>query len=166
MNKPTRNIALLAFSALIAGNVNAEGQTELKVLANSTDGAVVSQSVITMDSKLRFSETGVEVYSGETLSEVFNYADIANISFYYDTATGVKVVEVAEGWKLRSNPVSAFLEPIGKKVDSATLSVADLSGSVRISLSDWHGEPVDVSDLTPGLYLVTIDKSTLKFIKK
>lgn len=165
MTKPTRFIALLAFSAL-AGITMAEEKTELNVVANGHDGTELAKTAVTLDSKLKFGETGVEVYSGETLVSVYPYADTANISFSYGDGTGVAEISQAGALRLRNNPVGETLELIGFDADSAPLSVVDLKGVVKISLSEWRGGAVDVSDLTPGLYFVTVNKSTLKFIKK
>lgn len=166
MNKPTRIITLLAFSAFFASQLHAQEGVELKVIANGSDGVASASSVVTIDSKLRFSKEGVEVYSGETLTCMFPYSATANLSFEYDKGTGVKMLDASGTWKLRSNPVAESLQPYGKSVDAARLTVTDLSGAVKITLPAWHGEAVDVSDMTPGLYFVTIDKTTLKFIKK
>lgn len=163
--KVTKILALLAFSAL-ALPLPAETTTQLNVVANNAEGAEVGKSTVTLESRLRFSDTGVEVYTGEVLTDVFHYADIANLKFAYQEGSAVTALPSSSGLRLRNNPVDNLLEPLGLPAESAPLSVADLSGKVRISAPQWRGEPIDVSDLTPGLYFVTINKTTLKFIKK
>lgn len=163
--KPTKILALLAFSALSIP-LSAQDSKQLSVVANNADGVEIGKSTVTLESRLRFSDTGVEVYSGEMLTDVFHYADMANLKFSYQKGSGIAAIPESAGLRLRSNPVGDLLEPLGLSAESANLSVTDLGGKVYCSAPQWRGEPIDVSYLTPGLYLVTINKTTLKFIKK
>lgn len=163
--KPTKILALLAVSALSIP-ISAQEPTQLHVVASNADGVEIGKSTVTLESRLRFSESGVEVYSGEMLTDVFHYADMANLKFAYLQGTGIATIPASSGLHLRSNPVGDLLEPLGLSAESANLSVTDLGGKVYCSAPKWRGEPIDVSNLTPGLYLVTINKTTLKFIKK
>lgn len=165
MNKPTRFLALLAFAAL-SGTAVAQENVELVVAASDADGEVKASSVVTLDSKLSFTKAGVDVYTGETLDLAIPYADIAKLTFRYDNKTGVETVDAHSALRLRNNPVAESLAFVGYNGDAASLVVTDLRGAVRASVSDWKGEAVNVSDLTPGLYFVTVDKTTFKFIKK
>lgn len=163
--KPTKILALLAFSALSIP-LSAQETTQLSVVASNAEGVETGKSIVTVESKLRFSDSGVEVYSGEMLTDVFHYADVANLKFAYGQGSGVAAIPSASGLHLRNNPVGDLLEPLGLSAECAALSVTDLSGKVHFSAPQWSGQPIDVSDLTPGLYLLTINKTTLKFIKK
>ena len=165
MNRPTRILAVLALSAF-AGTALAQQKVELKVVANDAEGAEVASSVVTVDSQLRFTAAGVDVYNDGSLEAAFPYADMSKLTFSYDTATGMAAVDAAQELRLRNNPVAESLEFVGFTGESACLSVADLSGAIKVYLPEWRGNAVDVSDFTPGLYFVTVDKTTFKFIKK
>lgn len=165
MNKPTRILALLAFAAL-SGTAMAQEKVELVVAASDADGEFVASSVVTMDSKLSFTKAGVEVYNGETLDLSLPYADIAKLTFRYSKNTGVATVVANSGLRLRNNPVAESLAFVGFGEGVKNLVVTDLKGSIRVSIPEWKGEAVNVGDLTPGLYFVTVDKTTFKFIKK
>lgn len=165
MNKPTRFLAVLAFSAF-SGMAWAQADVELMVVAADAEGEVVGSSTVTLDSKLSFTKAGVDVYTGDALELSIPYADVAKLTFNYENKTGVETVAANSGLRLRNNPVAESLEFVGFSGDAANLVVTDLRGSVRASVSTWKGEAINVSDLTPGLYFVTVDKTTFKFIKK
>lgn len=165
MKKPTRILALLAFGAF-SGIAFAQEEMDLKVVAHNDEGEAVAEALVTLDSKLRFTETGVGVFKGETMTVGFNYADVTSLSFRYDVRSAAGVVVSPIGLGLRDNPVGESLEIIGMTENSASLTVTDLKGRVRVSLPEWKGETVNVGELTPGLYFVTINQTTLKFIKK
>ena len=160
-----RFLALLA-SAALAGTISAQEKTGLLVVANDADGAKITETPVNIESKIRFSESGVEVYTGETLSSTTPYAGLSSLKFAYGQGNGIASIAVEKNLRLRHNPVDDILEPIGLQAESACLSVTDLSGSIKVTVPEWRGEAIDVSQLTPGLYFVTIDKTTLKFIKK
>lgn len=165
MNKPARFFVLAVFAAM-AGVAWAQEEVELKVVANNEDGVAVGEAPVTLESKLRFSKSEVNLYTGEILTSAFRYADMKSLSFRYDKFTGMKSVKADTPLRLRNNPVGEFLELLGTSGECRPLSVSDLRGGVRIYLPEWNGEPVDVADLAPGLYFVTVNKTTFKFIKK
>lgn len=165
MNKPTRILAALALTAF-AGTAWAQEEERLKVTANDVEGVMVSESDLTLDSKLKFTSDCVEVYNGESLTASFPYAEIGNLKFSYYTLTGLKDVTSSDVLRLRNNPVEETLAFIGFNGTPAPLMVTDLGGASRVAIPEWKGEGIDVSNLTPGLYFVTVDKTTFKFIKK
>ncbi len=165
MNKPTRFLPLLAFLA-IAGTAGAQDKMELRVVANDSTASAIGETAVFLDSKLKFSESGVDVFQEETLKATFNYADVSNLKFRLVNLTGVKGIEADAALRLRNNPVDDSLEVLGFSGNPVKLTVTDLRGAVRVSIPEWAGEAADVSELTPGLYFVTVNQTTLKFIKK
>ncbi|MBD5356636.1 MAG: T9SS type A sorting domain-containing protein [Bacteroides sp.] len=165
MNKPTRILSLLAFTAF-AGCAWAQEDMKLKVVANDGEGNPVEETMVTVESKLRFTQNGVGVFDGDALTAEFNYADFATLSFYYDTLSSVSAVDAMTGLRLRNNPVAESLEFVGMTEKVAELTVIDLRGAVKVSVPEWKGEAINVNNLTPGLYFVTVNQKTFKFIKK
>lgn len=165
MKKSTRLLAVCA-SVVLSGSALAQDSAGLKVEASNSEGTVVEEASVDILSKLRFSESGVDVYHGETLAAVFHYSDISKISFRYGNGVGVEAVNAGGKLRLLDNPVAETLELTGFSGEPVQLKVTDLGGSIRAIVKEWNGESVNVADLTPGLYFVTVDKTTLKFIKK
>lgn len=145
----------------------AQDSAKLMAVANDAQGVAMAEAPVGLESKLRFAEDGVEVYSAETLEAVFHYSDLSNISFRYDSGSGVATPVSDSELRLRSNPVAENLEFIGFSGEPVSLSVCGLKGELLVDVPAWSGQSVDVSALAPGLYLAKVGgKSTFKFIKK
>lgn len=163
-----KSARFLLFSAIasVAIGASAQNSQKLFVVAQDAEGHAVDEAAVSTTSRLSFSEAGVEVFSGDLLSAVFNYKDIRSLGFRYGGQTGIGFIEAAKALKLRSNPVAEVLEFATNPTEPATLTITDLKGRVRNRVQNWKGEGVDVAQLAPGLYFVTVNKTTLKFIKK
>lgn len=164
MKKTTK---ILLWSAFAVASVSASAQTgRLSVVAKDADGQIVAEAPVSMESRLIFSDKGVEVMNGEQLQTVFNYRGKHSIAFSYDQLSVIESASTDCPLLLLQNPVSEFLEFKAYPADPASLTITDINGAVRYNAMDWNGEPVNVGYLAPGLYLVTVDNVTLKFIKK
>lgn len=164
MKMTTRIITLLgiAFTSVAA----MADDSGMQVAGLTADGSTIASTGVNLDSHIRFSDRGVEVYDGETLKMMFGYGSLESLVFRSTNTDGVSAMQDArEGVRLRVNPVETSLEIICDAAQS--LRVTDLQGRTRAEFSDWHGEPVDVSSLPAGLYFATVnDSATLKFLKK
>ncbi|MDE5870560.1 MAG: hypothetical protein K2H22_01235, partial [Muribaculaceae bacterium] len=127
----------------------------------------MAEAPVDLESKLRFADDGVEVYSGEALTAVFHYADLKNVSFRYDSGSGVTPVASGSTLRLRENPVAESLAFVGFSGAPTSLTVCGLKGETLINVSGWSGECIDVSSLASGLYLAKVGEgATFKFIKR
>lgn len=121
---------------------------------------------LTVDTKVRFSATGMEVVNGENVA-VFPFADYSKLSFETGISSGVKDLLANEGTlKLRRNPVESVLQLDGYAGNATTLSVFALNGAQALKIDAWSGQSVDVSSLPAGAYLISVNKQSIKFIKK
>lgn len=68
--------------------------------------------------------------------------------------------------RLSENPVGDTLLIEGAPEGRSRLAVTSLSGQTLIVVNDWQGAAIDASSLTPGLYLLTVNNETIKFLKK
>lgn len=151
----------------ISGGGLLHAKTEVLFLsANDKDGNSISKTAITVDNVIRFSEDGVSVFEGETLQETIGYTDLYSLSFFVSEGSGVAQVMPSDGVSLRRNPVESALEFNGTLENKTALDIFDLTGGLRLRVQGWGGESVDVSGLTPGLYILKFDNQTIKFIKK
>lgn len=164
MKKTSR---ILLGSAFAAVSLGASAQTtQLLVVAKDTEGKIVAEAPVSAESRLIISEKGVEVMSGEQLSAVFGYADMTSFGFRLDQLSGIGEVNAPGSLILRQNPVADILEFKEYPAAPASLTITDIRGAVSYSAEGWNGEAVNVSAFAPGLYLVTVNDTTLKFIKK
>lgn len=165
MKKPLRTFSLVA-AAVVSCSAMAQEDGGVKVIANDSQGESVGEVVVTIDSKIVFTTDGVQILDKESQTAIFPYADISTLSFSTPEETGVASVAERGTIRLLENPVSSMLRISAPDNLTSSLTIHDISGSIRISLRKWDGEAVDVSNLSPGIYFVKINNTTLKFIKK
>ncbi|MBD5269412.1 MAG: T9SS type A sorting domain-containing protein [Bacteroides sp.] len=96
-----------------------------------------------------------------------NVADVKRITFE-GKWTGVEgVSKEATSLRLRSNPVEAILSVEGYDGSKpAVVSIYSIAGREALPVENWKGEDINVSHLPTGVYILRINNSTLKFIKK
>lgn len=162
----TKSIITIA-AMLIAGSMTARAQEYVIIHPVLDDGKPV-EVPLTADTKLSFTSEGFTV--GDKSAEEtrkFNYADVAKITFGAGT-TGIEgITDISTGLTLAENPVGDILVINGHdSLSPVALDIHAMNGSNLLHINGWTSEPVDVSRLTPGLYFVTINSKTLKFIKK
>lgn len=89
---------------------------------------------------------------------------VASVSFTFTDVTAVDKVD-ASGIALLSNPVSSTLSVFG--CEGRKYAVVDMAGrSHAAGTIASASEKIDVAALAPGMYILTVEGATLKFIKK
>lgn len=161
MNKFTLTLGMLA---LASGSLLADPATGVQLESKDASGQQTGVTPITLQSRVRFAAEGVEVYEGDTRVAMFPYTSTASLSFITH-GSGIKGVKDPAPFHLASNPVSDRLVIIGGPKE-AGIEVFDLNGSRVLSVNNWKGEDIDVSSLNSGIYLLTLNSTTIKFIKK
>lgn len=156
---------ILSTAALLAAAIPAMADSRVAV-DPAEDGGETSYAELTVDTKITFGPTGLTVVNGES-STVFAYSTLSKVRFETGVNSGVgNVMQNHTSLSLRQNPVETTLEVLGYDGAPTAFAVYSVTGAQALSLSAWQGEPVDVSHLTPGLYLLTVNNETLKFLKK
>lgn len=164
MNKYPRIFSLLALAgaALWAGAAQDAG---VSIEAKDASGQSTGIVAVNLNTKIKFSSTGMEVYDGQTQIASFAYADCAKVTFL-STESGIEAVGNEAALTLLTNPAYDQLEFSGFDGIPAQLAIYSVNGQRMAYVSAWQGQPVDVSRLPQGLYLLTVNNSTFKFIKK
>lgn len=122
---------------------------------------------VTDHSILHFGNGVLSISSDEqNTSPGIRLADIESIKFR-SGAQGMNDLtdSASSALRLRRNPVNDFLEFEGTASYPARVEIFSLQGSRLISIPAWSGNPIDVTSLPQGIYLLTVDNSTFKFIK-
>ena len=156
-------IKLTLTAALTACTIPIFAQSVVEVHAPD-NGGVITEPLSTA-TIISFKTDALEISNGGLTATSIAYADAEKITFKTG-GTAVASIHANSSLRLRRNPVESLLEITGYDGKPAPLTVASLAGSSLISLKEWSGEDIDVSALTPGIYLLNIDNKTLKFIKK
>lgn len=161
MKQTTR---LLAFGALmLCSGGAAMAQNDLLLVANPTEGGQEQTVPVFVGSTVKFTPQGIEVNGDKTAS--FNWGTFTTLSFKNNPVSVGEILTNGD-LRLRRNPAESVLEFAGHNGKASTLYITDLKGARHITHNDWNGENVDVTSLSPGVYFVTINSKTLKFIKK
>ena len=159
-----RHIRFLLMAGALAIVGTAYLQAEKTVKVTSSDGSAASMP-LTTETRISLLPAGIDVVNPGEVTVSLPYSAIQSISFENTDVSATDIVN-ADVLRLRHNPVESFLEFTGHDGRPSHLSVSSIGGVRMLALSAWKGEAVDVSSLVPGIYLLTIDKTTIKFIKK
>lgn len=165
MNNKIKLLSIIGFSALALNVSAADEDQTVRVVAKNAEGDPLAVVPVNLESKIRFTSDKVEFYDGETMKNGFPYSSFSTLSFL-TPGTGVSSVKTQSPFGLAENPVGDTLRVKGYEGTPVPLVIAGLGGDVKLRISAWGGDPVDVSSLLPGLYFVTVNRTTLKFIKK
>lgn len=158
-----RRFTLLLGLALSLG-ATADNTQPLSAVCMGTDGSELSATQVWTGSRITFGEAGVTIGDPAVAESTTPWQGLGSIRFVSNT---VKVDEVAaSALRLRHNPVGDLLEVLGHDDGVQPLAVTSVGGAVCRNVPQWSGESVDVSGLAPGVYVLTIGETTLKFIKK
>lgn len=120
------------------------------------------------DTRITFDANGVNVLNGPKQDEVTSlpWAEVSKLTFH-TSESGVQEVGVrTRTLSLRENPVGDILIVEDAPQETSRLSVYSLTGVCHIRIDRWNGSAVDVSALPSGIYLLSVNNQTLKFVKK
>ncbi|MDE5656519.1 MAG: T9SS type A sorting domain-containing protein [Muribaculaceae bacterium] len=161
MKHPTfyASLLLLAVSAMPA-----MGRTTITVSGSGTDDAVFD---VTDGLVIDFASKAGSMVVKESSSKESTFAITDATVLTFKAVSGVSdIAATNSAIALRRNPVENALEFTAAPESACTLHVYSLQGAALLTVPGWQGESVDVSDLTPGLYIVNINNQSIKFYKK
>lgn len=97
------------------------------------------------------------------------FADLRHLTFtqFYGVGSGVGAVTSSEAdFRVFPNPVKDKLIITGLTFNTREITIFDITGRKKANDQWINGEPVDVSDLSAGVYFVKIGNIALKFFKE
>ena len=142
----------------------AETQT-LWISAQNEAGEKLSDVAVSDNNQLRFLPNGIGVYDNDVLSATIPFEDLYRLTFSYSGTVGVESTVISP-LRILENPVGETLQISGYDGEKTTVFLFDTGGRLHVAVKDWNGESIDVSNLSPGIYLGLINKTTFKIIKK
>lgn len=98
--------------------------------------------------------------------KTFSFADVSMLVF--KTKDGGAETIAADGARVRllQNPVAERLLFAGTPAEPSAATVTSLAGQTVAHFDGWNGEPLDVAQLAPGIYIFNFNRQSIKFIKK
>lgn len=118
--------------------------------------------VLSEDDHLAFEGQETLLITSQDLTHRININDIRRIEF-------VDISNTNESQSctpfIYPNPVKRYLA-IGNIDDNQTVSVYDLEGRLLLEKQASANEPIDLGNLTPGLYVLRILDKNLKLLKR
>ncbi len=118
--------------------------------------------------KLTFADNqfGVVGTSEGATDANFAYSSVRKIVFDLKSA-GVGKVEASAQWVVSPNPVVSQLSVVGyDAAEAASVAIYSMDGQLRRSIANWDGTPINVESLPSGIYLLTLNDQTFKFVKR
>lgn len=158
----TKTKTLVALALLTATGATVSAQS-IVVDAPSGETAVLS-APLTLDTKMTFSDAAVSVINGDK-TDTWSYDQILRIRFE-GLYTGISDITAASALRIAQNPVGDILRISGYDGAPASLAIFSGNGLCMTRISGWNGSDINVSSFAPGLYFVSINSKSLKFIKK
>ena len=162
MNK---KLCLIALSCALASGWNTLSAQDVMVIHPKAGNTAPKEFVLNDLGKLTFSETGFFVFdkSGKQLGQD-EFNKVSRINFKL-TSVGIQTMDVPQCFPYPS-PASETISLAGWNSDEpADVAIYSMDGRLCLMQHDWNGEPIQVSSLTKGLYILKINNQTFKFSK-
>lgn len=158
-----RNKKLFFIAVLILGQYALHAQDG--VIVNDTQGD--SWSIFIDDiKKINFSNTDLTFIDQQNEQvKTFLFEDVKNIIFSEITSVQNNSIDM-ESLKIYPNPVGDYLFVKAKDIDKElSVNIYTTDGVLCSAINSWDGNPIDVSYLQSGHYILKINNHTSKFIK-
>ena len=117
-------------------------------------------------STIKFKSTKIVVNKTDNTSGDFYFSDITKITFNENGTSIIESVESSNA-NIYPNPVKNNLTISNAgKLYGSDIYIYSITGILVAKHSQWNGESIDVSSLSPGVYFINTNSTTLKFVKQ
>ena len=136
----------------------------ISIYLNNSDLSPVRIDVSTI-STIKFKTTKLVVTNHDNISNDFYFSDVIKIAFN-EEGTSITTPDASTA-SISPNPVKDNLMiQDAEKMYGSDICIYSVTGTLVSKHSQWNGESIDVSHLSPGIYFVNTNSTTLKFVKK
>lgn len=136
----------------------------ISIYLNNSDLSPVRIEVSTI-STIKFKTTKLVVTNHDNISNDFYFSDVIKIAFN-EEGTSITTPDASTA-SISPNPVKDNLMiQDAEKMYGSDICIYSVTGTLVSKHSQWNGESIDVSHLSPGIYFVNTNSTTLKFVKK
>ena len=150
---------------LILLSISAKADEVILFYLNNSDLSPVRVEVSTV-STITFKTNKLVVKSKDNTTNDFYFSDIRKITFN-DDGTFIEHINTTPTLNIYPNPTENELTIEGTdNIYNTDICIYSLHGALIAKYPQWNGEPIDVSQLNPGIYFININSTTLKFVKQ
>lgn len=136
----------------------------ISIYLNNSNHSPVRIEVSTI-STIKFKTTKLIVTNHDNISNDFYFSDVIKIAFN-EEGTSITTPNASTA-SISPNPVKDNLMiQDAEKMYGSDICIYSVTGTLVSKHSQWNGESIDVSHLSPGIYFVNTNSTTLKFVKK
>jgi hypothetical protein len=153
---------MLALMLMASGNIKAQDDKLVVDHKNGTNAYSLNEV-----KRIDFGENGIVVKKSDASGDTYMFSDINKITF--DVPSGIEAVQKS------GNLLSMFIPKDGNSIivngwndkEKTTVEIFNMGGSTCLKLRSWTGQPIDISSLKSGVYIIKLGKNkTTKFIKR
>lgn len=152
--------SLMAVGLLLGAVCHAQGDATVTVNAASGKKMYTTGEI----KKITFNGNAMSVRKVRGMqSDEFQLADVENIVF--SLTTGISGVKTDDGKLTISSPAGSNMIYIAgyDETKRYMLGVYAVDGKMVVQRDGWCGEPIDVSSLPKGVYVLKINDMSVKF---
>ena len=136
----------------------------ISIYLNNSDLSPVRIEVSAI-STIKFKTTKLVVTNHDNISNDFYFSDVIKIAFN-EEGTSITTPNASTA-SISPNPVKDNLMiQDAEKMYGSDICIYSVTGTLVSKYSQWNGESINVSHLSPGIYFVNTNSTTLKFVKK
>jgi hypothetical protein len=100
---------------------------------------------------------------GKTGIDKFDFSQVLSIKFTDDVDIPSSIKTIHDDAQLRIATSESAIKVLG--ATSGTVTIWNPSGQQLYSNRNWHGEDINISHLERGIYIITINNTSIKFKK-
>ena len=154
----------LIVGLLLLTNSYTKADELISIYLNNSDLSPVRIDVSSISS-IKFKKTKFVVSDYDNTSNDFYFSDVIKIAFN-EEGTSITTPNASTA-SISPNPVKDNLMiQDAEKMYGSDICIYSVTGTLVSKHSQWNGESIDVSHLSPGIYFVNTNSTTLKFVKK
>ena len=149
------------FTALLALNIGVLSATEPHlIILNSSNKTSVPLNQI---KRLSFTDEGMEIIGNRV--QLIPFSEITSIGFDFNTDSGINKLYSNENFNKLSFHICNQTISIKGLEDKVSVEIYSISGEKLISIHQYNGEDINISELSNGVYIMKIGNQIFKFIK-
>jgi hypothetical protein len=154
----------LIIGLLLLTSSFAKADELISIYLNNTDLSPVRIDISTI-STIKFKTKKLVVKNNDNSTNDFYFSDIVKITFNEEGAS-IETHDVATA-RINPNPAKDIVTiQNAEQMYGSDVCIYSITGMLIDKLPQWNGESIDVSNLSPGIYFINSNSTTLKFVKQ
>lgn len=160
MIKIYKTFLALVLAMLCCGGAQAQSNM---TFFEPSGGALASWSLLDV-TKVTFNGGDIVVTGKTGVEQYFDLSNVISIKFTDSDDTPSSVTTIRDiTSQLRIATSESSIRVIG--ATSGTVTIWNPSGQQLYSNRNWNGEDINIAHLEPGIYIITINNTSIKFKK-